>query len=267
MKILVCAKQVPEATEVRVNPETGTLNRDGVASILNPFCEYAMDLALEIKAKAPATEIVVLTMGPPQARMALLRCLEMGADKAILVTDRRFAGADTWATALTIAKIVGKLEAVDLILVGKHAIDGDTAQVGPMLAEVLNIPQITYAVGIEVEETAKGAPRVKVRRENEGGYETVQMRLPGLVSVSKGAASRQVCSFQAILDARAKEIRTMTADDLGLDEAELGLKGSLTQVVKVFPPTVKAPGRIVNGANAPEAAKEVVDVLRQKHFV
>lgn len=266
MKILVCVKQVPEATEVRVNPDTGTLNRDGVASILNPFCEYALDLALDVKATLPGTEIVVLTMGPPQARMALLRCLEMGADRAILVTDRRFAGADTWATALTIAKIAGKLEGIDLILVGKHAIDGDTAQVGPMLAEVLNIPQITYAVGIEVEETAK-AKRVKVRRENEGGYETVQMRLPGLVSVSRGAASRQVCSFQAILDARAKEIRTMTADDLGLPEAELGLKGSLTQVVKVFPPTVKAPGRILSGADAPKAAKEVLGLLRQKHFV
>lgn len=266
MKILVCVKQVPEATEVRVNPDTGTLNRDGVASILNPFCEYALDLALDVKAKLPGTEIAVLTMGPPQARMALLRCLEMGADRAILVTDRRFAGADTWATALTIAKIAGKLEGIDLILVGKHAIDGDTAQVGPMLAEVLNIPQITYAVGLDVEETAK-AKRVKVRRENEGGYETVQMRLPGLVSVSRGAASRQVCSFQAILDARAKEIRTMTADDLGLSEAELGLKGSLTQVVKVFPPTVKAPGRIVNGADAPKAAREVVSLLQEKHFV
>lgn len=267
MKILVCAKQVPEATEVRVNPETGTLNRDGVASILNPFCEYAMDLALDVKAKVPDTEVVVLSMGPPQARMALLRCLEMGADSAILVTDRRFAGADTWATALTIAKIIGKLNGVDLVLVGKHAIDGDTAQVGPMLAEILNIPQITYAVGIEVEDAGKGTKRVKVRRENEGGYETVQMRLPGLVSVSRGAPSRQVCSFEAILGARTKDIRTMTADDLGLEESELGLKGSLTQVVKVFPPLVKEPGRIVSGADAPAAAKEIVDLLRQKHFV
>jgi len=264
MKILVCVKQVPEATEVRVNPETGTLNRDGVASILNPFCEYAMDLALDIKAKAPDTEIVALTMGPPQARMALLRCLEMGADKAILVTDRRFAGADTWATALTIARVAGKLEGIDLILVGKHAIDGDTAQVGPMLAEILNIPQITYAVALEVDA---GGKRARARRENEGGHETVQMRLPGLVSVSRGAASRQVCSFEAILAARAKEIRAMTADDLGLDEAELGLKGSLTQVVKVFPPTVKAPGRIVSGADAPKAAAEIVGLLADKHFV
>lgn len=264
MKILVCVKQVPEATEVRVNPETGTLNRDGVASILNPFCEYAMDLALDIKAKTPDTEIVALSMGPPQARMALLRCLEMGADRAILVTDRRFAGADTWATALTIAKIAEKLEGTDLILVGKHAIDGDTAQVGPMLAEILNIPQITYAVALEVDE---GGKRVRARRENEGGYETVQMRLPGLVSVSRGAASRQVCSLAAILEARTKEVRTMTADDLGLEEAELGLKGSLTQVVKVFPPTVKEPGRLIGGADAAEAAREVAGLLQEKHFV
>lgn len=264
MRILVCVKQVPEATEVRVNPETGTLNRDGVASILNPFCEYAMDLALEVKAAREDIEIVVLSMGPPQARMALLRCLEMGADRAILVTDRRFAGADTWATALTIARIIEKLEGVDLVLVGKHAIDGDTAQVGPMLAEVLNIPQITYGVGLEMDENGK---RIRVRRENEGGYEKVQMRLPGLVSVSRGAALRKVCSFQDILDAREKPIDTMTADDLGLDEAELGLKGSLTQVVKVFPPTVKEPGRIIDGANAPAVAHEVVDILRERHFV
>ena len=262
MRVLVCVKQVPEVTNVQVNPETGTLNRDGVASILNPFCEYAMDLALDLKAKNEDVEIVVLTMGPPQARMALMRCLEMGADRAILVTDRKFAGADTWATALTIAKMVDKLDGVDLVLVGKHAIDGDTAQVGPMLAEIMNIPQITYAVGLELD-----GRRIRVRRENEGGYETVQMRLPGLVSVNKGAATRKVCSFAEILAARGKEILTMTGDDLDLDDSELGLQGSLTQVVKVFPPTVKEPGRVLDGGNAPVAAKEVAAILHEKHFV
>ena len=264
MKILVCAKQVPEVTNVEVNPETGTLNRDGVASILNPFCEYAMDLALELKEGAENVEIVVLSMGPPQARMALLRCLEMGADSAILVTDRKFAGADTWATALTIGKIVERLDGVDLILVGKHAVDGDTAQVGPMLAEILNIPQITYAVGLEMDPSGK---RIRVRRENEGGYEKVQMRLPGLVSVTNGAASRKVCSFQDILDARQTPIATMTADDLDLEEAELGLQGSLTQVVKVFPPTVKEPGRILAGLDADSVAKEVTGILHEKQLV
>ena len=264
MKILVCVKQVPEVTNVQVNPETGTLNRDGVASILNPFCEYAMDLALQLKEGRDDVEIVTLTMGPPQARMALLRCLEMGADSAILVTDRKFAGADTWATALTIAKIVEKLDGVDLVLVGKHAIDGDTAQVGPMLAEILNIPQVTYAVGLELDDNGK---RIRVRRENEGGYEKVQMRLPGLVSVTKGAASRKVCSFQDILDARTKPLTTMTGADLDLEEKELGLQGSLTQVVKVFPPTVKEPGRVLNGSNAPAVAREVVGILHDKHFV
>ncbi len=266
MKILVCAKQVPEVTNVQVDPETGTLNRDGVASILNPFCEYAMDLALELKEAEPEgeVEIIVLSMGPPQARAALLRCLEMGGDSAILVTDRKFAGADTWATALTICKIIEKLDGVDLILVGKHAIDGDTAQTGPMLAELLNIPQITYGVGLELDEKKK---RVRVRRENEGGFEKVQMRLPGLASVSKGAASRRVCSFQSILDARTKEITVMTADDLGLDESELGLQGSLTQVVKVFPPISKEAGRILSGTDATAAAHEVVGILKEKHFV
>lgn len=264
MRVLVCAKQVPEVTDVQVDPETGTLNRDGVASILNPFCEYAMDLALDLKEGLYDVEIVVLSMGPPQARAALMRCLEMGADRAILVTDRRFAGADTWATALTISKIVEKLDKVDLILVGKHAIDGDTAQVGPELAECLNIPQVTYAVGLELDEKRR---RVRVRRETDRGHQVVQMRLPGLVSVSKGAALRRVCSFQDILEARRKELITMTADDLGVEENELGLKGSLTQVVRIFPPVEREAGRIVDGTNPPLAARQVVEFLKDKHFV
>ena len=267
MKILVCVKQVPEVTDVSVDPETGTLNREGVASILNPFCEYALDLALGLKADTADVDITVLSMGPPQARAALMRCLEMGADKAILLTDRRFAGADTWATALTIASIIRKLgESFDLILVGKHAVDGDTAQVGPELAECLGMPQITYGIGLEIADAGK-RKRVLVRRETEKGYELLRMQLPGLVTVSKGAAIRQVCSLQAVLEARTKDITTMTADDLDLEPDELGLTGSLTQVVKIFPPSVKTEGVTINGADADQAADQLLGFLKEQSFV
>ena len=276
LKILVCVKQVPEVTDVTVDPETGTLNREGIASILNPFCEYALDLALELRAVDPQRkiEIVAVTMGPPQARAALMRCLEMGADRAVLLTDRRFAGADTWATALTIAGIVRKLgDDFDLILVGKHAIDGDTAQTGPEIAECLSMPQVTYATGLELTQTrktGKGKParhRIRVRRETEQGYQVLQMQLPGLVSVSKGAAMRKVCSLQEILEARDKEIMTMTAEDVGVDESELGLSGSLTQVVKIFPPAVRSGGQLIEGSDPDQAARLLVEALKEREFV
>jgi len=264
MRILVCVKQVPEVTDVQVDPENGTLNREGVASILNPFCEYAMDLALGLKSTHADVEIITLSMGPPQAKAALMRTLEMGADQAILITDRKFAGADTWATALTIAETVKKLgHDIDLILVGKHAIDGDTAQVGPEVAEILGIPQITYAIALELDEQR----RLIVRRETEMGYEKVRMKLPGLVSVSKGATVRAVCSFQSILAARTKPYRVMTAADLGLDASELGLSGSPTQVVKVFPPLVKTAGERVNGADPDIAAARALGFLQDNQFV
>ncbi len=271
-RILVCVKQVPEVTDVTVDTETGTLNREGVASILNPFCEYALDLALELRHANPQREIeiVAVTMGPPQARAALMRCLEMGAERAVLLTDRRFAGADTWATALTIAGIVGKLgDDIDLILVGKHAIDGDTAQTGPELAECLGLPQVTYAVDLELEGgTKKKASRwIRVRRETERGYEVLRMKLPGLVSVSRGAPLRQVCSLDDILGARNKEIATMTADDVGIAEAELGLAGSLTQVVRIFPPPARAGGEVIDGSDPGEAARRLVGFLRERELV
>lgn len=269
-RILVCVKQVPEVTDVTVDPETGTLNREGVASILNPFCEYALDLALDLGRRYPEREIeiVAVTMGPPQARAALMRCLEMGAARAVLLTDRRFAGADTWATALTIAGIVRKLgDDFDLILVGKHAIDGDTAQTGPELAECLSLPQVTYAVGLEIEGApGKPARWARVRRETERGYEVLRMKLPGLVSVSRGAAVRKVCSLDDILAARDREIAVMTADDVGIDESELGLAGSLTQVVKIFPPAARTGGQVIDGTDADEAARRLVAALREREL-
>ncbi len=265
MKILICVKQVPEITDVTINSETGTLIREGVASILNPFCEYAVELGLDLRRHYEDVEIVAISMGPPQATAALLRCLEMGADKAILLSDGKFAGSDTWATALTLAEAIRAMEGdFDLLLVGKQAIDGDTAQVGPELAEILGIPQIMYGVGVELADNKK---KIRVNREIETGAETVEIRLPGLISVSKGPMVRSVSSLKEILDARKKELRVVCASDLPMDEDELGLKGSFTQVVKIFPPRVKKRGEIIDGSDAQGAAEKLIELLRERNFI
>lgn len=265
MKIVVCVKQVPEITNVRVDPETGTLVREGVPSILNPFCEYALDHAIRIKAGDPGIEVMAITMGPPQAQAALMRCLELGADRAILASDRKFAGADTWVTALTLAAVIKKeVPHADLILVGKQAVDGDTAQVGPEIAEILGLPQIMYGVEMFLTPNRK---RIRVKREIESGYEVVEARLPALVSASKGEVMRRMPSLADVLSARRKDLRVITAADLDLSESELGLVGSFTQVLKIFPPEPKKGGRKVEGLEPGRAAKEIASFLRSEGYV
>jgi electron transfer flavoprotein alpha/beta subunit len=257
MKIAVCVKQVPEITNVRVNPETGTLMREGVASILNPFCEYALDHAVRLKAENPDIEVIAVSMGPPQAESALLRCLELGADRAVLVSDRKFAGADTWATALTLAAVIRTaVPGYELILAGKQAIDGDTAQVGPEIAEILGLPQVMYGVEMRLTPNRK---RIRVKREVESGHEVLEARLPALVSASKGEALRRMPSLADVLK--------ITAADLDLSESELGLAGSYTQVVKVFPPEPKKGGRKLEGLEPAEAANEIAAFLKAEGYV
>jgi electron transfer flavoprotein beta subunit len=265
MKIVVCVKQVPEITDVKVNPDTGTLIREGITSILNPFCEYALDHAMNLKSETPEIEVLALTMGPPQAKSALLRCLELGADRAVLISDRKFAGADTWATALTLAAAI-KFAVPDfsLILMGKQAIDGDTAQVGPEVAEILSLPQITYGVNVQLTPNKKS---IQAKRETENGYEVLEARLPAMVSISKGEPVRRVPSFQDIINARLKEVSFLSADDLGLDETELGLKGSYTQVVKVFPPQQKQGGLKFEDIDPEVAARKIAAFLREGNFI
>ena len=265
MKIVVCVKQVPEITDVKVNPATGTLIREGITSILNPFCEYALDHAVNLKSEIPDIEVIAITMGPPQAKSALLRCLELGADRAMLISDRKFAGADTWATALTLsAAIRAAVPDFSLIMMGKQAIDGDTAQVGPEVAEILSLPQITYGVEVQLTPNKK---RIRVKRETESGYEVLEARLPAMVSASKGEPIRRVPSFQEVLNARLKAVSVMTAEDLDLDETELGLKGSYTQVVKVFPPQQKQGGIKLEGIEPEVAARKIAAFLREERFI
>lgn len=237
MQIIVCIKQVPETTELKINPETNTLIREGVPSILNPFDEYAVEEAIRIKEKFGG-EVIVMTMGPPQAKDALLRCLAMGCDKAILLSDRKFSGADTFATSFTLAQAIKKMK-YDIIFCGKQAIDGDTAQVPSELAEQLGIPQITYVKKLIVEEK-----KLIAHRETEDGYEVIECKFPILLTAIKGLNEPRLPSIMGIMKAKNKEIRTITANELNVSEESLGLNGSPTYVDRIFTPEQKKTGKI-----------------------
>ena len=262
MRIIVCVKQVPEITEVKIDPVTHTLVREGVPSILNPFDEFAVEEALRIREKHGG-EVTVLTMGPPQAKEALVKCLAMGADRAVLLTDRAFAGADTWATAYTLSLAIKRLE-YDMILCGKQAIDGDTAQVGPELAENLGIPQITFVKKVEVDEKTK---KVVVHRETEDGYEVIECRLPALLTAIKGLNEPRLPSLMGIMSASKKEIKTVTAADLAVKVEELGLKGSFTEVVEVFAPEPRKKGAVVTEPDPDLAARRILEFLKAQVII
>jgi electron transfer flavoprotein beta subunit len=265
MKIVVCVKQVPEVTNVQVNPATGTLIREGVQSILNPFCEYALDQAVRISNANEDVEITAITMGPLQAQDMLMRCIELGANNAVLLTDRKFAGSDTWATAYTLAAAIRyAVPDFDLILVGKQAIDGDTAQVGPEIAELLALPQITYGVEVSL---CKDQKRIHVKREIDSGYEVIEAALPALVTVSKGETVRRVPSLKDLINSRKAAVRIVKADELNIPADQLGLQGSFTQVVKVFPPRQKKNGKILQNLESEKAALEIFNFLKEKKFL
>ena len=266
MKIIVVVKQVPEADKVAVNSKTGTLIREGVESILNPFCEYALDTAVKLKNKNPnlKVEIIAISMGPPQAKYALIRCLELGADKAYLLSDRAFAGADVWATALTLKEgILKKIGDFNLILAGKQAIDGDTAQVPAELAESLGIPQIYY--GMDVKIVSK---KIQVKKETEEGHQIIEVRMPALVTISKGPSTiRRLPSMKDIIDARKKPLEIINAKSLSINENRVGLNGSFTQVVNIFTPPTKEVGEIIDGNDPINAANKLFEFLKEKKII
>lgn len=253
MDIVVCIKQVPDTTEVKINPETNTLIREGVPSIVNPFDENAVEAALQLKEKHGG-KVTVITMGPPQAAEALRTTIAMGADEAFLISDRAFAGSDTWATSYTLAQTIKKLGKFDLILCGKQAIDGDTAQVGPGIAEWLGIPQVTFVVKLEVNGT-----KLKAERLLEEVNEIVECPLPAVVTVVKQMNEPRMPSLKGMLRAKKMEIKTLTAKDIEADPNNIGLSGSPTNVVKIFTPPPKGGGEILTGE--PE---EIVDKLITK---
>ena len=212
MNIVVCIKQVPDTAEIKINPETNTLMREGVPSIINPFDLHALEAAVRIKEQSKA-RVTVLTMGPPQAEGALREAISLGADDAVLLSDRAFAGSDTWATSYTLAKAISTIGA-DIVLCGKQAIDGDTAQVGPETAEFLDIPHISYVRNIEsVDDTT-----IKVQRLMDEGYDVVQSSLPVLLTVVKELNIPRMPSIRGILLSKKYEIRTLGKDDIKADE-------------------------------------------------
>lgn len=261
MKIVVCAKQVPDTTEVKINPETNTLVREGVASIINPFDMYAVEEALRIKEKLGGT-VIVLSMGPPQAAESLKELIAMGADEAVLLSDRAFAGSDTLATSYVLAKGIEKIGSVDLILCGKQAIDGDTAQVGPEIAENLGIPHVTYVKKVnEISEK-----EIIVERMNEDGYERVQLPLPALLTVVKEINEPRLPSLKGKMRAKNIQIPVWNAETIGADTQRTGLNGSPTWVKRIFIPELKSQGEIFEGSPE-EQVKSLVEAILSRKIV
>ena len=263
MKIAVCLKQVPETTEVKINPQTNTLMREGVASITNPFDEFALEEGLLTKEKYGG-EVHVMSMGPPQAIEILKNALAVGADKVYLLSDPAFAGADTLATAYTLAKTIEKIGGVDLVICGKQAIDGDTAQVGPGIATRLGIPQLTYVAKVREIDPAK--KKIVVERMLENGREVVECSLPVVITVMKDINEPRLPSLLGIKKAAKATIPTWTAKEIGVDENRVGLKGSPTWVWKVFSPEARGGGEILKG-EVTETVPLLVNKLMDSKFV
>jgi electron transfer flavoprotein beta subunit len=258
MNISVCIKQVPETTEVKINPETNTLIREGVKSIINPFDMYAIEEAVRLKEKFGG-KTTVITMGPPQADSALREAISMGIDEGILISDRLFAGSDTWATSYTLSAAIRKIATFDLVLCGKQASDGDTAQVGPGIAAHLNLPQITYVK--KIEEIKEASARAE--RMTEEGYEIIATPLPALFTVVKEINEPRLPSLKGMLRAKQAKITHWTAKDLGVDHKLIGLSGSPTNVVKIFTPTPRVGGQMLMG-DAQEIAEKLVGLLKNE---
>jgi len=263
MKIVVCIKQVPDTTEVKINPETNTLMREGVESIINPFDMYAIEEGVRLKERFGG-EVVVVTMGPPQAESALREALSLGVDSAIHLSDRAFAGSDTWATSLILARAIEKIGNYDLIICGKQASDGDTAQVGPGIATHLDLPQATYVRKIDTIHLDTTPNIIVVERLLEEGYELLEIELPCLITVVKEINEPRLPSLRGKMNAKKAVIPVWSNADLDIKESQIGLNGSPTQVIKIFTPPAKEGGKIFEGEPEEVVSKlieEIKDIL------
>lgn len=257
MHIIVCIKQVPNTTDVRIDPVTNTLIRAGVESVINPFDMYAIEEAVRLKERLSG-KVTVITMGPPQAEAALREAISMGCDEAILVTDRKFAGSDTWATSYTLSQAIRKIGAFDCIICGKQASDGDTAQVGPGISTHLDVPQVTYVK--KIEEISK--EKAKVERMTEEGYDIVETPLPCLFTVVKEINTPRLPSLKGKMKAKSQAIVKWTADEIACDAKDIGLDGSPTRVIKIFTPPPRKGGEVIKGADAGEIAGKLAELLK-----
>ena len=260
MKIIVCIKQVPDTTEIKLDPVTGTMIRDGVPSIMNPDDKGGLEMALRLKDEFGA-EVTVITMGPMQADEMLREAFAMGADKAILLSDRKFAGADTLATSNALAGALRTLD-YDLIITGRQAIDGDTAQVGPQIAEHLDLPQITYVEDARYD----GNKKLTVKKSTEEGYQVMEVETPCVLTVLSTANKARYMSVRGIMEAYGKDVEVWGFDKINVEESKLGLAGSPTRVARSFTRGAKAAGQLYE-VEPQEAVEIIISKLREKFII
>lgn len=263
MKIIVCIKQTPDTSEMKFDPESKTIIREGVENIVNPFDLYAVEEALRIKEEEPDTEITAISMGPGSAENALREVVSMGVDNAILISDKAFAAADTLATSYTLAKAIEKLGEYDLIMFGKQAIDGDTAQVGPGVAQWLGIPQITFIR--KIEEINAG--RIRAERATEAGYEVIETEMPCALTCIKELNEPRLPSLRGKIKAKKIEIPRWNAEDIEADTDMIGFKGSPTWVVKAFTPTIEKETIIYRDDDQEKNVDMLIDALKGKNII
>ncbi len=260
MNVIVCMKQVPDTSEVRIDPETNTIVREGVPSIINPFDENAIEAAVQL-VEEHGGKVTVITMGPPQAEQALREALAMGADEAILLSDRALAASDTLATSYVLSCAIRRIGDYDLILCGKQAFDGDTAQVPPGIAEQLGLPQITYVIGLEVV-----GDKVRARRLLEGRYEVVEARMPAVLTADKHMNEPRRPGLKSVLAAKKKEIPVWDAAGCDIQVSSCGLEGSPTRVIRTFAPSHEHEGEMIEG-DPRDAACQLVEKLAAAKLV
>ncbi len=263
-RIIVCAKQVPDTNEIKIDPIKKTLIREGVPSILNHDDANALEEALKIKDMYPDTHITVITMGPPQAQDMLNECLAKGADEGVLVSDRAVGGSDTWATSNALAAAINKLGGCDLLFAGRQAIDGDTAQVGPQLAEKIGVPQVTYVTEFKIDKNMKD---ITVKRAMEDGYELIKIQTPCMLTAIKELNQPRYMSINGIFGLKDKEIKVWNAKDIEGDLATVGLDASPTNVYRSFTPAPKGKGKMIEADTEKEAAQKLLINLKAKHVI
>ncbi len=264
MNIIVCVKQVPDTTEVRIDPKTGTLIRDGVPSIINPDDRNALEEALRIKDEMDNVKVTVVSMGPPQADVALKEAIAMGADEAVLLSDRAVAGSDTWATSTAISAVINHVKDYDMIFCGRQAIDGDTAQVGPQIAEHLGIPQITYVKDVKID-----GDKVVAHRALEDGYYVVESKMPVLLTAISELNEPRYPSISGIVKAHKEDakISIVSAADVNADLENIGLDGSPTKVDRSFTPEGRqGSGEIFEG-EFKDSVKKLIVRLKEEHYI
>ncbi len=262
MNSIVLIKQVPDTHEVKMDPKTGTLIREGMQTIINPDDRHALEEALCLKEQFGG-KVTAVSMGPPQAVEVLAEAIGMGVDEAVLLSDKVFAGADTWATSHTLGKCIQKIGSFDLVFCGRQAIDGDTAQIGPQVAEMLGIPQMTYVRRL----TVKGK-KIQAERVLEDGYEIVEASLPCLVTVLRELNRPRYPSIPGLILACSPESRISfwNAADIGVKAYEVGLTGSMTNVIRTFPPEKKKQGETLSG-NTAQVVEQLVGKLRERNII